>query len=63
MVFGNMSPCSLNSELSICAEEIVTGPFEAARVNCRLAEDPTVTLPKFALEGDNLRLAPAAFVP
>lgn len=63
IVFGNTNPGRVNSELFTCAEEIVTGPFDAERVNCRPAEKPTVTLPKSRLEGETAKLAPVGFTP
>jgi len=56
MVRGKLRPGSLNSELT-CAEEMVTEPFEGESVSCRLARDPTTTLPKFRLEGETPRVA------
>jgi hypothetical protein len=57
MARGKLRPGSLNSELFTCAEEMVTEPFEAESVSCRLARDPTTTLPKFRLEGETPRVA------
>ena len=63
IVFGNTNPGRVNSELFTCAEDIVTGPFEAERVNCRPADDPTVILPKLRLDGETPRFAPLAVTP
>ena len=40
-----------NSEFDDWSEEIVTAAFEAVSVACRLALDPTVTLPKLSVAG------------
>jgi hypothetical protein len=40
-----------NSELDDSSDEILTVPFEAVSVACRLALDPTVTFPKVRVEG------------
>jgi len=51
MVAGRVSPDRTNSELVDASDEMVTAAFEAVRVACRLALDPTVTLPKFSVAG------------
>jgi hypothetical protein len=51
---GKFSPTTANSELFDSSDEIVTDPFDAVRVVRRVAFDPTVTLPKFRVEGDTL---------
>jgi hypothetical protein len=40
-----------NSEFVDWSDEIVTAAFEAVSVACRLALDPTVTLPKLRVAG------------
>src|SRR5437588_12037762 len=52
IVAGKFSPTTANSELFDGSDEIVTDPFDAVRVVCRVALDPTVTFPKFNDEGD-----------
>jgi hypothetical protein len=52
MVAGKVSPTTANSELFDGSDEIVTDLFDAVRVVRRVAFDPTVTLPKFRVEGD-----------
>jgi hypothetical protein len=51
MVAGRLSPSRVNSELDDPSDEMVTAAFEAVSVACRLALDPTVTLPKFSVAG------------
>ena len=63
MVTGSARPDRTNSELFTFAAEMVTGPFDAANVRTSLAESPTVTLPKFRLEGETPSLAAVAFTP
>jgi len=63
MVTGKARRDKANSELFTCAEEIVTAPFEADRVSRKLAEVPTVTLPKLRLEGETPRVAALTATP
>lgn len=58
IVLGNVSPENVNSELFTCAEESVTEPFAADRVKVNLVEEPTVTFPKFKLEGLTFSVVP-----
>jgi hypothetical protein len=51
MVAGRLSPDNTNSELVDASDEMVTAALEAVSVACRLALDPTVTLPKFSVAG------------
>jgi len=51
MVAGRVSPDRTNSELVDASDEMVTAVFEAVSVACRLALDPTVTLPKLRVAG------------
>src|SRR5271169_16964 len=51
IVTGRFNPRMSNSELVDWSEEMVTAAFEAVSVACRLAFDPTVTLPKLRVEG------------
>ena len=57
IVAGKLSPTTVNSELFDGSVEIVTDLFDAVRVVRRVAFDPTVTLPKFRVEGDTLSSA------
>jgi len=51
MVAGRLRPSRVNSELDDPSDEMVTAPFEAVSVACRLALEPTATLPKFSVAG------------
>jgi hypothetical protein len=51
MVAGRLSPDRTNSELVDASDEMATAAFEAVSVACRLALDPTVTLPKLSVAG------------
>ena|ERR1700722_12102704 len=50
-VTGNFSPWISNSELVDWSDEMVTDPFEALSVACRVALEPTLTEPKFRVPG------------
>ena len=65
IVTGRLNPVIENSEFDDWSEEMVTAAFEAVSVACRLALDPTVTLPKLRLAGltANCALAGATPVP
>ena len=51
-VTGSFSPRMANSELEDQSDVMVTAAFEAVSVACRLALDPTVTLPKLRVAGE-----------
>jgi hypothetical protein len=51
IVTGRVSPRMANSEFVDWSDEMVTAEFEAVSVACRLALDPTVTLPKLRVAG------------
>jgi len=51
MFTGRVSPDRATSELVDASDEMVTAALEAVSVACRLALDPTVTLPKFSVAG------------
>lgn len=63
MVTGRVSPTIANSELVEPSDEIVAARPEAASVACKLALDPTVTLPKLRLEGVTVSCATVALTP
>ena len=52
-----------NSELVDWSDEMVTAAFEAVSVACRLAFDPTVTLPKLRVAGETLNCGFALATP
>ena len=63
IVFGSDRPGRVNSELFVCAAEMVTDPFEAVSVSGKLDELPTVTLPRLRLLGETPRVKALALVP
>src|ERR1035437_6015074 len=61
MVIGRLSPRMANSELVDGSEEIVTEAFLAVNVACRVALDPTLTLPKLSVAGFTSSSAPERY--
>lgn len=63
IVTGSVSPRMANCEFVDWSDEMVTAAFEAVSAACRLALDPTVTLPKLSVAGVTASCAVAADKP
>src|SRR5579863_9346644 len=63
MVRGNDAPAIANCELLLAADEMVTLPPVALKVDDCVVEFPTSTLPKFTVVGDAVSFPIAVPVP